>query len=173
MLDLFSGTGGASKAMCDRGWEVVSVEIDERFQADHRDVRTFTWTGRDPDLIWASPPCAEFSREWMPWCKTGRVPSMDLVHHALRIIRACGPRFWVLENVRGAVPYFFQEPMLRAPFVNCGPVFLWGDPPPMLWPDVRGWKERLSSKQKAARAAIPYEISSALARAVEASRRAA
>lgn len=51
MLDLCCGLKGASAAMRDRGWEVVR--------------------GRRPDLVWASPPCTEFSRESMPWTKTG------------------------------------------------------------------------------------------------------
>ncbi|HEY4884066.1 MAG TPA: DNA cytosine methyltransferase [Myxococcales bacterium] len=171
MLDLFSGTGAASAAMEERGWRVVRVELDPTFPADHRDVRTFTWAGPRPDLVWCSPPCTEFSRESMPWCRTGKPPSLALVEAALRIVASAAPRWWVLENVRGARKWL--RPLLGEPFQHCGPVWLWGSPPPMLWPQVRPWKEKLGGRNKARRAAIPYEISRALAIAIERARAAA
>lgn len=167
MLDLFAGTGGASQVMRMRGWDVIRVENDGRFPAHHRDIKTFSHRGQRPVLVWASPPCTEFSRESMPWCRTGKTPSMDLVFEALRVILETTPQFWVIENVRGAQPWFRRYPMLGAASARCGPVYLWGKLPPADWPQVAGWKERLSSKQKVARAAIPHSISEALANGVE------
>jgi hypothetical protein len=167
MLDLFAGTGGASAAFRAAGWEVVRVEMDRAFPAEHHaDVAAWSWAGRRPSLVWASPPCTEFSRESMPWSRTGATPSLALVDAAERIVRECRPDFWVIENVRGATRYL--TPRYGDPLV-LGPVFLWGHFP-RFRARVMPWKERLSSKQRAARAAIPYAVSAGLLRAIEADR---
>ncbi len=165
MIDLFSGTGGASAPFEARGWEVVRVELDESFPADHRDVRTFNWTGRRPDFVWASPPCTEFSRESMPWCARGEVPSFAMVAESLRIIAETRPRWWAIENVRGAVPWF--EPVLGRPRAVCGPFHLWGKIPPFKPRAFTHKKSSLSGSDKAGRAAVPHEIGTALVRAIE------
>ena len=159
MLDLFSGLGGASRAMRDRGWRVVTVELDRAFRPDVvADVQSLPIPGHW-DLVWASPPCAEFSRWGMPWFP--RVaPSLDLVDAARSAIAAIRPRWWVIENVRGAIPW------LGTPTRTAGPVMLWGEMPPFSV-RIRGWKGRLSSSQRAKRAEIPYALSLALAKACE------
>ncbi len=75
MLDLFAGLGGASAAMRERVWEVTTLDVEAGFEPDIvADIRVFHWEGGPMDLIWASPPCEEFSREFMPWCCTGKAP---------------------------------------------------------------------------------------------------
>lgn len=162
MLDLCSGLGGASAAMKDRGWDVLRVDVDAVFEPDVvADVREFIYTGPPLDLVWASPPCTEFARASMPWFADTGDPDLSIVQACLSIISAAGPRYWVLENVRGAVPWLNRPVRLR-----CGPFYLWGNFPPFRL-DVPPFKERLSGKQKAERARVPYALSEALARAVE------
>lgn len=109
MLDLCCGLKGASAAMRERGWEVVTIDNDPRFDPDVvADVRTFRWEGPRPDLVWSSPPCVEFSRESMPWCRRGIVPDMSIVDACVRISRESDARFWLLENVRGAIKWFYE-----------------------------------------------------------------
>lgn len=164
MLDLFAGLGGASQAFAARGWDVVTVDNDPRFGCTHTaDLATWSYEGPPVDLVWASPPCTEFSRESMPWCRTGKAPSLDLVNAALRIIREAGPTWWVLENVRGASKHL--TPLLGEPRVY-GPFFLWGKFPPFRC-RVRPFKEKLSSTQRAERAKVPAALSAALAKACE------
>lgn len=160
MLDLFAGLGGASAAMRERGWRVTTVELDPAFRPDVvGDVARLPIRGTF-DLLWASPPCTEYARESMPWCRTGRTPDDTLWRATVAAIAALRPRWWVIENVRGAVRYHGH------PTRTYGPVFLWGCMPPFS-AVVKPWKERLSSKRKAERARIPYSISHGLAVACE------
>lgn len=167
MIDLCCGLKGASAAFLARGWTVVTLDIDAAFQPDIlADLREWTWEGQRPDLIWLSDPCTEFSRESMPWCKTGNAPDLSIIHGGLRAIRAAAPRYWVRENVRGSVPWvrsFMGEPRERH-----GPFFLWGNFPPLGKPriDMRK-KESYSSTQRAERAKVPLALSKALAIAIE------
>lgn len=163
MLDLCCGLKGASQAMRDRGWEVVTLDLDPRFEPDIvADLREWSYAGPTPDLVWISPPCTEFARESMPWSKTGARPDLSLVQAARRIVEEINPPAWVLENVRGAVPYLGPAREIHGPF------FLWGRFPapgrPVL--NLRK-KESYSSAQAAERAKVPYALSLALAVAVE------
>lgn len=166
MLDLCSGLGGASAAMCKRqGWKVWRVDNDAKLFPDEvADVCKWTWTGERPVLIWASPPCTEFSRESMPWCKTGHEPDLSIWHACERIIETLSPQFWIIENVRGA-----QRWMGKAR-CHIGPFYLWGQFPDLgtvTLPATWRKKEAYSSKQRAERAKVPYEISLAVASAIE------
>lgn len=159
VLDLFSGTGGASQAF--RGLcEVVTVDNDPSHRPDIvADLSTWSWSGPRPTLIWASPPCTEFTRERLPWLRTGVPPSMDLVLAAKRIIEECQPQWWVVENVRGAVPYL--DKVFGRFRARGGPFFLWGNIPPFRV-EVPPFKEKLSSARRKERAAVPPQISAKL-----------
>ena len=167
MIDICSGLGGASQAMKNRGWEVIKIDSDYRFQPDLCiDVRKFYGFDFKVDLIWASPPCTEFAREWMPWSKTGKAPDMSIVKACLKIIKNMQPRYWVIENVQGAVKYF--KPLLGKPRKIVKPYFLWGNFPQLGNVRIRKRKkESYSSKQQAERAKIPYELSNAIALVIE------
>ena len=164
MIDICCGLKGASQMMTARGWNVVTLDIDPRFSpAIVADVRDWHWAGSPVDLLWMSPPCDEFAREWMPWSKTGRAPDMSIVDACRRLVDEIQPRYWVLENVRGAVPY------LGTPRAIVGPFYFWGNFPAIGKPSMAGFrkKESYSSTQAAERAAIPRGISLAFALACE------
>lgn len=169
MLDLFAGLGGASQAMTARGWEVVTVDNDPRFSCTiTADLAGWSWGGRRPDLVWASPPCQEFSRTSMPWLRSKNPdpPSLALMIAAKRIIDECRPQWWVIENVRGASRWF--RPILGPVVRQCGPFFLWGRFPSSFGYRHRAKKkESYSSTQRAERAKIPAALALALARACE------
>lgn len=168
MIDAFAGLGGASQAMRARGWDVLTVDNNPAFECDvTADILDWHYTGPLPvDLGWFSVPCPEFARLSMPWTRrnlpTGFKPSMDLYNAARRLIAEIQPRYWVIENVRGAVPYFGR------PAAIVGPFYLWGHFPPLGKPMLNmRQKESYSSKQQAERAMIPYALSEAVALACE------
>ena len=94
-------------------------------------------------------------------------PDMSLVIACKRIIDECRPTYWIIENVRGAVPFF--DPLLGYPRV-WNPYYLWGHFPPLGDVGKHTWgtkTKKLSSSAKATRAMIPPTLSLAVARACE------
>jgi hypothetical protein len=167
MFDGCCGLKGASQVMSIRGWKVITLDNDPQFEPDiMADIREYHYAGERPDLMWFSPPCDEFAREWMPWCKTGRDPDLSIVLACKRIIDESNPCYWVIENVKGAVKWL--DPHLGRPRAIIGPFYLWGYFPPLGAIKLNGRKkESMSSSWKAERAKIPVEISLALTLAIE------
>lgn len=155
--------------MVERGWKVITLDIEPSFAPDIiADVTTWQPPqGQErPLLVWCSPPCTEFAREFMPWCKTGIDPDMSIVLACMRIIKQLNPLYWVIENVRGAIKWF--TPVLGSYKENFGPFFLWGYFPLItkFKPEMRK-KESYSSTDSILRGAIPYQLSLELAIACE------
>lgn len=171
MLDLFSGLGGASAAMVERGWDVVTVDVEAKFNPSVvADLREWSWTGRQPTLVWASPPCREFSDAYSapngPGSACPIQPDFALVLAALRIVLETRPQYWVIENVRGARRYLniiLGEPK------RCGSFCLWGDYP-IIDPAGANKKKYLlapSPDRPSIRAKIPASIGLALCLTIE------
>jgi hypothetical protein len=164
MLDLFSGSGAASRAAAVRGWDVVRIDNGEGTAADIR-AELGVWMPAENDwydLVWASPPCTQLST-------AGRArdvaAGLVLVDAALRIIRTLRPRWWVLENVHGATRAIGSR--IGPPVACYGSFYLWGVFPPFE-ALVRREKTKLSGRRRAERrAAIPWAISDGLIRACE------
>ncbi len=80
LLELFSGTGSIGRAFRELGWDVTSVDLDPRFSpviccdVMELDAGEIQAVYGKVDLLWASPPCTQYS------CArtTARVPR-DLV----------------------------------------------------------------------------------------------
>lgn len=126
-LDLFSGSGSVSQAARSQGYEVRSLDLDPNARGDVTypvDILTFdyekelcTWI---PDVIWASPPCTEYSV-----AKT-RAPrrireANKVVRRTLEIISwvlSKNPKaLWVLENPQTG--YLKQQPFMHnLPFTD-------------------------------------------------------
>ena len=162
MLDLFCGLGGASQAMRERGWLVHTLDIDPKFHPTWcMDINDFH-ASEYYDLIWCSPVCTEFSKMSMPWFDHSIPPSMRQVEECYRIIEEVRPRWWVIENVRGAVPY------LGTPTKRVGSRYLWGDFPVFDCKHIYGkWRLPPSEDRASLRSMIPRELSYALCLACE------
>jgi len=87
----------------------------------------------NPDLLWASPPCREFS---LAYAAPGPVahregrefhPDMSLLVAAITLRGMLQPKYWCIENVVGAIPHFM--PYLGPPTQIIGPFVLWHNLP--------------------------------------------
>lgn len=183
VLDLFSGLGGASEAFVEAGDEVLRIESNPLLAGvPHTDIMTVrdlldalheyeVARMTDLDLIWASPPCLEFSQAYSAPMPTARregrefTPDLTLMREALEAVRLLRPRWWVIENVRGACPWF--RPDLGEHRQIVGPFVLWGEFPQIIMPE--DWVHRKADHddrhnplRSNVRAKIPIEVSRAL-----------
>ena len=145
-LDLFAGLGGFSQAFEDAdGWEVVTVELNERFdpdiQADVLDLRPYDLP--DADVILAGPPCTTLSVagnqtdhyvDGKPNSRLAR-QHVTLAYHTVGLIEALSPQWWFLENPRGRMRRYLGEPTGTVTLCQYGydwqkPTDLWGEHPP-------------------------------------------
>jgi len=175
VLDLFSGLKGWSKAFQDRGHDVITVDVEEKFKPTIcKDVLKLSrrdFNGYDFDIILASPPCTEFSKSMMPktWTsvkKYGCNPNLLLLAKTVMLIQELNPRWWIIENVRGAVPYF--DLLIGKPIKKVGSRYLWGNFPIIDCENKFGkWKLPPTDDRPAKRSMIPYELSLAVCKMCE------
>jgi hypothetical protein len=102
VLELFSGTKSVGKVCDQLGFESVSVDL--LLPADHQvDIMDFDYKQYPKnyfDIVWASPPCVEYS--CMNYCRPEKIPDIDgankLVLKALEIINYFDCEYWFIEN---------------------------------------------------------------------------
>jgi len=192
MIDLFSGLGGASQAFVDAGWDVLRIENNPLLgEVPHtktmcifelRDwlenmIFRYPEHFQDIDLIWASPPCDEFSLAYnavhAKWLREHPgepyQPDMLPIEATMDIITMLKPRFHVVENVRGASKYFSAIIGSNPRQILGNAQFLWGNFPlicPAAYPTKEDIDERHNPLRANIRAKIPIEISEALLEAI-------
>ena len=115
VLELFSGTGSVGKICKNKGWDVVSLDIDGRadikcniLEWDYKDYKQDEF-----DVVWASPPCSSFSilqYSWIGRNRNGKKFTREdvendmktkgdpIVQKTLEIIGYFNPKWWFIEN---------------------------------------------------------------------------
>lgn len=160
VFDLCAGTKSATKYFRDK-YQVVTIDLEEKHKPDIlADVRALPLAKVKPFFIWASPPCTEFAREFMPWSRKGIEPDMSIYRACMDFIEKCDPTYWILENVKGAIKYFGKPRQIIGPFC------LWGVFPPIGVKLVMRKKESMSSTWDVQRGAIPDQLAKAVYKSV-------
>jgi len=182
--DLFCGYGGWADGLLAHGWRVVGYDNEPKCATRYpgefvlQDVSTIAGSRlAGAGIIVASPPCQRFSearasRKHDPATED----DLGLLKQAVRVIREAQPRYWVIENVRGAVPLFSS--VLGAPRYSKRPFYLWGRFPPFLvgqsnlrkmgWyyrPDKGKWFQTPGKRDPRERARLPLNLTSPIAEA--------
>src|SRR2546428_5538162 len=142
LLDLFCGMGGWSIGFLREGFQCQGLDIVDvgyPYEFIQMDIRDCVKDAESPgfyDVIVASPPCTEFSILSRGLAAMGKrhppepEKGMELVKVTYELIQHFKPRFWLIENVGGAVKYFY--PLLGSPTEIIKPYYLWGNFPKFL-----------------------------------------
>jgi len=182
ILDLYSGLGGASEAFVEAGHDVVRIDNNPAMcHVPHTRISdssfAYNFIAQEKfDLIWASPPCLEFSNGFNApkptAAREGRdfTPDINDLTKAMNIIAWLEPKYWIIENVVGAIKDF--EPYLGEPNQIIGSFVLWGKFPQLIV--SRDWVHTKTSQDPGSndplrsnkRAKIPIEISTATMKAI-------
>ena len=175
ILDLYCGLGGWAEGFLEKGHSVTGYDIidfSERYPGKfiRADLLTFS-DFPSADIIVASPPCTDFSRASFPatWKSVRKFPpdipgALKLFNRVFEIVELVKPRYFIIENVRGAQKYVGKARM------HIGSRYFWGNFPLFSVghaDDIYGkWKMPPSEDRGALRAVIPLSISRALAGSV-------
>ena len=133
VLELFSGTGSVGKCCEALGWDVVSVDLllPATHECDIMDFDYKQYPQDDFDIVWASPPCTNYSKlqdSWLGRMRKGEIYTKEvqekemkeddkLVLKTLEIIDYFKPHYWFIENPA-------SSKMKDRPFMKDKPFYL-------------------------------------------------
>jgi len=119
ILELFSGTESFSNIARKRGHQVFTVDNNTKFNADLcKDILQVTKDDIPfkPDVIWASPPCTDYSHAKRTGTSFITLSNMFVIK-CLSLIISLNPEFWVIENPQTGT-LKFQYFMYDLPFTD-------------------------------------------------------
>jgi hypothetical protein len=150
LLELFCGTKSIGSEFEKRGWDVVYVDNEEKFNPTQCiDILKFKPQGSF-DVVWASPPCTRFSVASIgsSWCGNYHPKCVDTalgmayVLKTLEIIKQVKPKYWFIENPRGVLRKMgFMDGLKRNTVTYCQ----YGDrrmKPTDIWTNCDMWTPR-------------------------------
>ena len=100
ILELFSGTGSVGKVAREKGWEVISLDLkDADININILDWDYKIYQPNHFDIIWASPPCTEYSiLKNNTGMNTNLLLADQIVLKTIEIINYFQPSKWFIEN---------------------------------------------------------------------------
>ena len=165
VLELFSGTRSVGKCCDALGWESISVDLI--LPADHQcDIMDFDYKQYPKDyfdIVWASPPCTNYSKlqdGWLGRMRKGEIYTKEiqekemneddkLVLKTFEIIDYFNPEYWFVENPA-------SSKMKDRIFMKDKPFYLvdycmysdWGyRKRTRIWTNKKDWENKLCNKK--------------------------
>ena len=123
LLELFSGTGSVRKAVGNRFEEIISIDILQKFNpTECCDILDWNYK-KYPigyfEVVWASPPCTEYSKVLNS--RPDRIRDLNganrIVEKTIEIIEYFNPDKWFIENPQTGL-LKDQDFMMALPFVD-------------------------------------------------------
>lgn len=144
MLELFSGTGSVGKVAEEMGMTVISLDRDMQadLQCDIMDWDYKELPRHTFDIIWASPPCTEYSM-----AKTCGIRDIiganNVVKRTLDIIEYFKPKYWMIENPQTGLlkdqPFMYAIPYNDLDYCKYGMPYRKRT---RIWNNVDHWQPR-------------------------------
>lgn len=134
LLELFSGTGSVNKVAKKLGYEVISVDITDKFgHTPTHLIDIMKWDYKKYkvgyfDIIWSSVPCRTFSsmlfmtKTKLQVQKMMETEGLPLLNKTLEIINYFQPRYYFIENPDGGrmKDYLDYLPFYRVSYCRYG-----------------------------------------------------
>jgi len=121
VLELFCGSKSFTRICEEHRHECITVDIEDKFNPtyvmDILNPKLLNLLEKNKfDLIWASPPCTEYSRAKSQGVRNIRYAN-SLVRATINLFNRLKPKFWILENPQtGLLKY---QPMMKdIPFTD-------------------------------------------------------
>jgi hypothetical protein len=164
LLELFCGTKSVGNVFEKKGYEVVSLDYNKKFNATHtEDILTWDYKQYPSNyfnVIWASPDCTTWSLATGGIYRTKKsiyglnnkyqeksTLANNMVLRVIEIINYFQPKSWFIENPKALLQYFppFQQFIIETD-ANMNIIYYanynnWGFPKPTnIWSNLLLWK---------------------------------
>ena len=109
ILSLCDYSGNWPKPYRDAGYNIIQVDL-----LHGQDVRLLEKPKGRIHGVLAAPPCTMFARCGARWPRTDQqmIDGLSIVDACLRLIIACDPEWWVLENPIGKLSRYLGKPTM-------------------------------------------------------------
>jgi hypothetical protein len=164
ILELFCGTKSVGNIFENKGYEVISLDYNSKFNATHTEnILNWNYKIYEPnyfDVIWSSPDCTTWSIATGGKYRTKQYiyglnnqnyekscNANNMILKVIEIIKYFKPKYWFIENPRGLLKYFppLQE-FINDVNANMNLVYYanynnWGFPKPTnIWSNLPLWE---------------------------------
>lgn len=159
LLDLFCGYKSMTKEAIKKGFECITLDIDEKLKpAICVDILKWDYKNSNlkPDVIWASPDCRTWSiayhkhrtLEFINGLTVQAKEANEVIKRTLEIIDYFKPKYWFIENPRGRLRHYPIMKKLTRKSLYYGNYGHYINKPTDIWTNCDSWKPKKPKLKK-------------------------